>query len=162
MIGCMSYFVFSVSISIFRRTARTVTRVLRNRFSDRRATRKRAALTLLTYVLCGLSLTAHIALADHHCEDHCSDAPFSRAAPTTLTSGGHCSFDHHVVEEHHEEAVNPDEAFKFISPAMMPSGFAPDLVDLYAAKAMSPDTASPWTAHGPPKPARAPPVSLSI
>jgi hypothetical protein len=113
---------------------------------------------LMMYVVCGLTLTAHIAFADHHCLDHCHDeAP--APAPVTLSADGHCDFDHHFVEEHHEEAVNRGTAVKVLSPAEAPLESDFVLIDRHATAVVPVAAPTPRTAHGPPTPARAPPAS---
>ncbi len=126
-------------------------------FGDRKAARLQAALTLLTYVVCGLTLTAHIAFADHHCEIHCHPDPF--ATTTSLSADGHCHFDHHSVEEHHEEAVKPGNPSQGLAPAAAPP--APVVLDVDDPDRVVVAPTAPAPCHRPAlsAPARAPPAS---
>jgi len=131
-------------------------------FSNLETRRKRALLTLLAYVICGLTLTAHIALADHHCHYHCHYTPSDGVAPTALSAGNHCTFDHHDVEEHHDAAGDPNASAKYASPMKTPPEPGADRVDPHAGTAFADDTPTLRTGHDPTSPARAPPASLPV
>jgi len=131
-------------------------------FSNRGTRRKCALFTLLLYVACGLTLTAHIALANHHCSHHCHDVPDGSIATTTLSASDNCTFDHHEVEEHHEAAVTPGTSAKYVSPVETQPNTAADRIDPHASAAEVPNTPTPRTGHDPATPARAPPASLPV
>jgi hypothetical protein len=123
-----------------------------------RTRRRAAAWTLLLYVACGLTLTAHIAFADHHCLAHCDAAPDPASAGAVRDA---CDFDHHAVEVHHGEAVGKTGSLKSgeLAPVPPPPPAAPDAPRSPAVP--SPDGTTCRPAAAPP-PSRAPPASPTV
>ncbi|MBC8425891.1 hypothetical protein H8E07_17405 [bacterium] len=127
-----------------------------HRKSGRR--RLAAAWTLLPYVVCGLTLTAHIALADHHCRDHCEAEPVPASAGLL---GDACDFHHHAMEEHHEEAVGKPGSHK-TGPGMTPTPRPLIAPDTPCVTADTNPVVIVRDTSGAPPPSRAPPASLPV
>jgi len=132
--------------------------VTTTRYSQHRETGKRraaAAWTLLQYVVCGLTLTAHIAFADHHCHTHCETEPTPVSADVL---GDDCDFHHHAVEEHHEEAVDKTGSHKTGVGTTPATALLADPNTACAAADANP-VAVARDPSGAPPPSRAPPAS---
>jgi len=124
--------------------------------------RRAAAWTLLQYVVCGLSLTAHIAFADHHCELHHLAGTGAHSHRTTISARTDCTFDHHSVEAHHDEAVGKTGPMPAPSTATVPAVEGVFRVETDAPLAAAQRTGQPRASSCAPPPSRAPPASLPV